>query len=134
MLLEAASSRDGTPRVKRDRSAGARADEGSASCAYLRAPYAIGTRYDSNWRTRKMRRILRYTDAWRAARRFGLVLVLGALSCSCDLDSFTEPSIAASCSSIGSQCSLPNGPLGVCQEAPCVGGATPPCFKCTAQH
>ena len=113
MALETASSRDGTSRVKCDRTG-------------LRAAGAMGTRYGVAVEMLPERILL--------VGRFTLVLALGAWSCSCDLDSFAEPSVAASCSSIGSQCSLPNGPLGVCQEAPCVGGAKPPCFKCTAQH
>ena len=38
------------------------------------------------------------------------------------------------CSESGMQCQLPEGPLGVCERAPCDPGETPPCFQCTPQH
>lgn len=40
----------------------------------------------------------------------------------------------ATCTSIGARCQLADGPVGVCQDAPCAPGATPPCFQCTPQH
>jgi len=65
------------------------------------------------------------------------VAVLAALALVAGLcggcDSVSEPPVAA-CSEIGSQCQLPGGPLGVCQQTECGAGATPPCFKCTSQH
>jgi hypothetical protein len=56
------------------------------------------------------------------------------LLAACDLGSMSQPSVPAECAKIGAQCQLPNGPLGVCQEAPCPPGSSPPCFKCTPQH
>ena len=38
------------------------------------------------------------------------------------------------CAQAGSQCQLPEGPLGVCERAQCASGETAPCFKCTSQH
>lgn len=44
------------------------------------------------------------------------------------------PPIASACVQIGSQCQLPGGPLGVCQQMDCAAGAQAPCFKCVSQH
>lgn len=62
-----------------------------------------------------------------------VALCLGALA-GCDVDSMTSPAAPAVCASIGAQCQLPDGPLGVCQQSPCAAGVAPPCFKCTSQH
>lgn len=40
----------------------------------------------------------------------------------------------SSCAAIGARCQLPGGPIGVCQQTPCTGGAVSPCFVCTPQH
>jgi len=32
------------------------------------------------------------------------------------------------------KCRMPDGPLGVCNDAPCPEGETPPCFRCVSQH
>jgi len=64
------------------------------------------------------------------------LLVPGALAlllCACD-PSGVAPSPPAACVEAGAQCALPEGPLGVCERAPCPGDATPPCFACTPQH
>jgi hypothetical protein len=66
------------------------------------------------------------------SRRPAAVLALVAGLCGgCDVVS--EPPVAA-CAEIGSQCQLPRGPLGVCQQTECDAAAMPPCFKCTSQH
>ncbi|MGH7785673.1 MAG: hypothetical protein ACRERC_02345 [Candidatus Binatia bacterium] len=62
------------------------------------------------------------------------LLVVSLLCSACDGAGFSAAPVAAACASIGSQCQLPDGPLGVCQEAPCGAGAARPCFKCTSQH
>lgn len=61
-----------------------------------------------------------------------LVAALPVLS-GCDLDSISA-SPPAACSETGAQCQLGDGPLGVCERAPCAGGEAPPCFQCTPQH
>jgi hypothetical protein len=69
--------------------------------------------------------------AWAASRFIGLAAFL--LFSGCDLDSMSQQ-VSVSCSEIGSQCQLPDGPLGVCQQIDCEAGRQPPCFKCTSQH
>jgi Uri superfamily endonuclease len=69
-----------------------------------------------------------------AGRCFGILLAASASALlACDLGSPSVTS-AESCTEAGVQCQLPDGPLGVCERAPCAPGATPPCFKCTPQH
>ncbi len=53
---------------------------------------------------------------------------------SCDLGSGFPPSPSALCETVGAQCALPEGPLGVCERSRCEGGAPPPCFACVPQH
>ena len=60
-------------------------------------------------------------------------MILAGICCGCDLGISQAPA-PASCTAIGAQCQRPEGPIGVCQEAPCDPGAKPPCFKCTSQH
>jgi hypothetical protein len=62
------------------------------------------------------------------------VVLIAALGAGCDPGSFATPATPADCVAIGARCQLPDGPIGVCQEAPCGAGATPPCFACTPQH
>ena len=52
----------------------------------------------------------------------------------CDFSSFSTPPVSAACAQIGSQCQLPDGPLGVCEQTHCKSGQQPPCFSCTSQH
>lgn len=60
---------------------------------------------------------------------FLAIAVLGA----CDASQFSEvPSLH--CVEPGTQCQLPEGPLGVCESLPCLPGQSPPCFRCTSQH
>ncbi len=40
----------------------------------------------------------------------------------------------APCVTLFAQCQMPDGPLGVCNDAPCAEGQTAPCFKCVSQH
>ena len=63
-----------------------------------------------------------------------LVGLLGALALmGCDGTDFSSGA-PASCTEVGAQCRLPNGPLGVCERSHCPAGQTPPCFQCTPQH
>jgi len=63
------------------------------------------------------------------------ILAFGIALCSaCDFGSFSAPAVSATCAEIGAHCQLPDGPIGVCQRAPCSPGAEPPCFRCTSQH
>ncbi|RIL05370.1 MAG: hypothetical protein DCC71_10575 [Proteobacteria bacterium] len=41
---------------------------------------------------------------------------------------------SARCAEAGAQCALPDGPLGVCERAPCRAGEAAPCFACVPQH
>lgn len=41
---------------------------------------------------------------------------------------------AGVCTEVGSQCVLPNGPLGVCERSICEAGASGTCFACVSQH
>jgi hypothetical protein len=38
------------------------------------------------------------------------------------------------CATVGQQCDLGNGVLGVCFDAPCPAGHAAPCFTCAKQH
>jgi hypothetical protein len=71
--------------------------------------------------------------AVRAVRRMAGAVILSACGAACDVESFSSPT-RTSCAEIGAQCQLPDGPLGVCLDAPCAAGAAPPCFKCVSQH
>lgn len=63
-----------------------------------------------------------------------LAALAAALACAgCD-GTGVMPAVSSSCTRIGSQCQLPGGPLGVCQQVDCAAGATPPCFTCVSQH
>lgn len=46
----------------------------------------------------------------------------------------STPQRDVECRKAYEQCRLPEGPLGVCNEAPCEPGQTPPCMKCLSQH
>ena len=61
-------------------------------------------------------------------------LIVLLLLPACDFISSIESTPPTECSKIGAQCQRANGPLGVCQSAPCSGSQTPPCFVCTPQH
>jgi hypothetical protein len=38
------------------------------------------------------------------------------------------------CQSVGQQCQMPEGPLGVCNVSTCEAGQRQPCLKCISQH
>jgi hypothetical protein len=59
---------------------------------------------------------------------------LVAIAAACDLGAFVSDPPPASCTRIGAQCQLPDGPLGVCESAPCADAASSPCLVCTEQH
>lgn len=66
--------------------------------------------------------------------RLGILgLIAVCMLSGCDATSFTEAP-PASCTESGVQCQLAEGPLGVCERAPCPEGQASPCFKCTSQH
>lgn len=45
-----------------------------------------------------------------------------------------NPVQATRCVKAYEQCQLPDGPLGVCNPAPCTSGQSPPCLECVSQH
>lgn len=51
----------------------------------------------------------------------------------CDAE-FLADAPAGICTEVGSQCVLPNGPLGVCERSTCPPTASEPCFACVSQH
>lgn len=67
-------------------------------------------------------------------RRSVAIALVAGLGAGCEPGDFAAPAPPAGCAAIGALCQLPDGPIGVCQEAPCATGATPPCFTCTPQH
>lgn len=62
-----------------------------------------------------------------------IALALSVLCAGCD-EAIVAPAVPTTCSQIGSQCQLPAGPLGVCEQIACAPGAEAPCFKCVSQH
>jgi hypothetical protein len=62
-----------------------------------------------------------------------LGLIAACMLSACDATTFTEGPPAI-CTESGVQCQLAEGPLGVCERAPCPEGQASPCFKCTSQH
>jgi hypothetical protein len=73
--------------------------------------------------------------AWPDPGRTWLACIgtVAFLFMACDSSLFS-PAPSAVCEVSGSQCQLPEGPLGACERAPCPTGETPPCFQCTPQH
>jgi len=70
------------------------------------------------------------TDRTRWRSLLGTLLVAASgLAPGCEQGSLSAPAPAA-CAESGAQCRLPEGPLGVCERAPCGPGATAPCFQC----
>ena len=61
-------------------------------------------------------------------------LAIACLCSGCDFSSLSAPPVSTACTQIGSQCQLPDGPLGVCEQTHCKPGQQPPCFTCTSQH
>jgi hypothetical protein len=76
------------------------------------------------------------TDSLGAAsawlRRAGLLVAAATALMGCDLGSAPGPS--QTCREAGMQCTLPEGPLGVCERTTCPSGTSAPCFRCTPQH
>ena len=64
----------------------------------------------------------------RATATILLVLLLG-----CGRDA-TKPAALATCTEQGTQCQLPEGPLGVCEQSHCRLDEKPPCYRCIPQH
>jgi len=62
-----------------------------------------------------------------------LVVLLAAGLIGCQ-DRLMEATPLAPCATVGQQCDLGNGVLGVCFDAPCLAGHAAPCFTCTKQH
>jgi hypothetical protein len=63
-----------------------------------------------------------------------LTLATALMLCiGCEQSGVTS-AISTSCSQIGTQCQLPGGPLGVCQQLDCPAGTAGLCFKCVSQH
>jgi len=67
---------------------------------------------------------------------FAIVMILALTlvgGSACDAD-FTQAPPSEICREVAVQCQLPEGPLGVCEQAPCSDGMNAPCFVCTSQH
>jgi hypothetical protein len=60
--------------------------------------------------------------------------LLAALASACDPAGLISEPPSATCARVGAKCQLADGPLGVCESAPCTADAAPPCLVCTAQH
>jgi hypothetical protein len=52
----------------------------------------------------------------------------------CPTSATESPVPGAACVERYAKCRMPDGPLGVCNDAPCPEGETPPCFRCISQH
>jgi hypothetical protein len=61
----------------------------------------------------------------------GLLLAVWFLGCQDNVMGTTQ---LGACATVGQQCDLGNGVLGVCFDKPCPAGQSPPCFTCTKQH
>lgn len=67
-------------------------------------------------------------------RTVSIAFVLASLlGLGCGRDA-TKPAQLAECKEEGTQCQLPEGPLGVCEQSHCVPGQVPPCYRCIPQH
>lgn len=62
-----------------------------------------------------------------------VLLIAGILCLGCGPGSLSQ-SPSAVCTESGTQCRLPDGPLGVCERSACPVGSEGPCFACTPQH
>ena len=56
------------------------------------------------------------------------------LAAGCPTGGSKAPVPGAACVERYAKCRMPDGPLGVCNDAPCAEGETPPCFRCISQH
>jgi hypothetical protein len=69
-----------------------------------------------------------------SARMSALVLLLLATALLGCQESMMDTTRLAPCTTVGQQCDLGNGVLGVCFDAPCPTGHSLPCFTCAKQH
>jgi hypothetical protein len=44
------------------------------------------------------------------------------------------PGLDSECKKLFEQCTLPDGPIGVCNDVPCQHGEPGPCLRCFSQH
>jgi len=65
--------------------------------------------------------------------RAGCWSIAALVFIACDSSNLV-PSPPAMCAEFGTQCQLPDGPLGVCERFTCPKNTKPPCFQCTPQH
>ncbi len=66
--------------------------------------------------------------------RWGITVAIALVAfAACDPGSLSEGA-PAECVESGTQCRLPEGPLGVCERSTCANGAGPLCFQCVPQH
>lgn len=61
-----------------------------------------------------------------------ILVVMALLGAGCE--GAVQSGKPAACQTLGEQCKLPAGPLGVCTSVPCAPGAQGPCLACTSQH
>ena len=62
------------------------------------------------------------------------ILVVALLAVGCPAGSSSAPPPGAACTERYAKCRLADGPLGVCNDAPCEEGETEPCLRCMSQH
>ena len=62
------------------------------------------------------------------------LLVCSLLAVGCPTGGSKSPAPGAACVERYAKCRMPDGPLGVCNDAPCAEGESPPCFRCVSQH
>ena len=70
----------------------------------------------------------------RHACAFWSLVVFSVLVAGCPTGESHAPVPGAACVERYAKCRMPDGPLGVCNDAPCPEGETPPCFRCVSQH
>ena len=76
---------------------------------------------------------MRFIPFRRAWSSWGL-LAFALLVTGCPTTTKKAPAPTATCVTRYAQCQMPDGPLGVCNDAPCAEGQATPCFKCVSQH
>jgi hypothetical protein len=64
-------------------------------------------------------------------RSGALALLALLLAMGCDGIGEAPP---GACEAAGERCPLGDGPVGVCERAPCADSDREPCFVCTPQH
>lgn len=66
---------------------------------------------------------------------FPVAFALAALLLAgCPTGPSSSPAPGDACVERYAKCRLPDGPLGVCNDAPCEEGETEPCLRCMSQH